>query len=94
MEFEWDEAKAFANAEKHGVAFQDAVESLTGWTVRKRDLRSEYGEDRWVALTSHEGATLVVAYTMRGGRLRIISARQANRKERLTYDVATKDRLQ
>lgn len=94
MEFEWDETKALANAEKHGVAFQDAAESLTGWVVRKRDLRFEYGEDRWIALSRHDGTTLVVAYTMRGMNLRIISARQANIKERRAYDGATKDRLQ
>ncbi len=61
MEFEWDESKAVANVEKHGITFQDAAQSLTGWTVRKRDLRFEYGEDRRIALTLHEGAVLVVA---------------------------------
>ena len=94
MDFEWDDAKAKANVQKHGVSFHAAAEALAGWVVRKRDLRFDYGEDRWVAIGRHGGTVVVVAFTLRGATVRIISARRANRHERRIYDDATQDRLQ
>ena len=50
------------------------------------DTRLAYGETRWVTIgRSRNGNVLVVAHTQRGNRIRIISARRANKKERVTF---------
>ena len=54
------------------------------------DDRADYGEDRFLGLGKLDlgagGVVIVVAHTRRSGRIRIISARRANRKERKSYD--------
>ena len=50
------------------------------------DQRLNYGETRIISIGAVEqAAIIVVAHTDRRGRIRIISARQANRKERRRY---------
>jgi uncharacterized DUF497 family protein len=87
VESEWDPAKARANFAKHGVRFADAVIALeddSALTIR--DLSSE-GEERWVTMgLDASGRLLVVVYTWRGERVRLISARQATPHERRQYE--------
>ncbi len=85
--FEWDERKARANVDKHGVSFGEAVsvfddsDGLDG-----ADLLHSGTESRHLRLArSGAGRVLVVAYTMRGHTVRVISARLASRKERKRY---------
>ncbi len=85
-EFEWDEAKAAANLAKHGVSFERAklvFDDVSAIVVN--DDRRDYREDRLVTTGDAEGVILVVVHTEREGRVRIISARRANRYERQTY---------
>lgn len=50
------------------------------------DGRLDYGETRTISIGAVEQvAIIVVAHTDRHGRIRIISARPANRKERRRY---------
>ncbi len=90
MESEWDPAKARANFTKHGVRFADAVTALeddSALTIR--DLSSE-DEERWVTMGLDTSARLlVVVYTWRGERVRLISARQATPDERRQYEEST-----
>jgi len=90
VESEWDPAKARANFTKHGVRFADAVTALeddSALTIR--DLSSE-DEERWVTMgLDASGRLLVVVYTWRGERVRLISARQATRHERRQYEEST-----
>lgn len=82
--FEWDETKAAANLEKHGIDFQGAVRIFeAGSILRVRSLRG--AEERWKAIGSVEGVELAVVYLWRGERRRIISARRARRNERQAY---------
>jgi len=85
MDFEWDYAKAQANLRKHKVDFADAAtvfQDESALTVP--DVGSE--EERHLTLASDAmGRILVVAFTWRGDRIRIISARKASPSERLTY---------
>ena len=85
MDFEWDEAKAAVNLRKHGVDFADAV----GVFDDSRALTmpdSTTDEQRFVATgADFLGRVLVVIYTYRGERVRIISARRATPNERKTY---------
>lgn len=85
MSFEWDEAKASSNLTKHGIAFADAVgvfEDELALTIRD----DNDDEERHVTVGSDcLGRVLVVVFTWREDRIRIISARRATKPERKTY---------
>ena len=88
MEFEWDAGKAVSNLAKHGVTFAEAM-SVFGdpLEVTIRDPVHSREEARFVSVgLSRADRLLVVAYTERAGRIRIISARQAAPKERRHYE--------
>ena len=88
MDFEWDDTKAAANEQKHGVPFTEAMTafadelSLTGYDPAHSD-----DEDRYITMgMSAAGRLLVVSHTDRGDKVRIISAREATRRERKDYE--------
>jgi uncharacterized protein len=84
--FEWDERKARANLRKHKVDFADAAtifEDDQAVTVTEEAVQ----EERYITLGKDAlDRVLVVIYTMRGERIRIISARRATRRERAEYE--------
>ena len=88
MEFEWDSKKARANESKHEVSFFDACEVFDddhSSSVRDPDHSQE--EERYLIFgMSKGGKYLVVSYTERGGRIRLISARQMTPRERRAYE--------
>ena len=88
MDFEWDDAKSEANERKHGVSFTEAVTvfgdplALTGFDPGHSD-----DEDRYITMgTSATGRLLIVSHTDRGDKVRLISAREASRRERRDYE--------
>jgi uncharacterized DUF497 family protein len=86
VEFEWDEAKNRTNIAKHGISFELARQIFDGVVWSRIDQRLDYGETRIIAIgVVEQAAILVVAHTERRGRIRIISARRANRRERKRY---------
>ncbi|HPA45841.1 MAG TPA: BrnT family toxin [bacterium] len=85
MDYEWNEDKNRFNLAKHGIDFADAIRVFDGPTVEYMDDRTDYGEPRFIALGSVHSAEIVVVYTLRQGRIRIISARKATRNERQKY---------
>lgn len=88
QDYEWDPTKAAANLRKHGIDFADAATVFADeCAIRVRDQISSLDEDRFVILgMSVPGDLLVVVYTWRGDRVRIISARQATPRERKSYE--------
>jgi uncharacterized DUF497 family protein len=86
MNIEFDPDKAAENLRKHRVSFAHAEQALrdpAGVTVEDPDAE---GESRFVMLGMDAlGRMLVVVYTPRGRRTRIISARKASRAETLAY---------
>ena len=84
--FEWDDAKAVANLAKHGVSFEQARDAFGDpFAIEFVDYREDYGEDRLILLGMVDSRILVVAYTLRGDKVRIISAREAEPHERRQY---------
>ena len=88
IEFEWDTAKAKINAKRHpGVRFDEAktvFDDELSITIDDPDHSAE--EDRYIDIgRSIKGRLLVVSYTERGGKYRIISARKATSAEREKY---------
>ena len=88
MEFEWDTAKAQSNAERHGIDFAEAMTVFGDplevtipiqITPRMKPVFS-------VSDASERSRLLVVPYTEREGRIRLISAREAEPRERKTYE--------
>lgn len=88
LEFEWDDKKARTNLKKHGVSFEEASTVFGDPMARTiHDPAHSDEEDRYVILgESHRQRLLVVAFTDRESRIRIISARTATRRERKTYE--------
>jgi uncharacterized protein len=84
--FQWDDAKAIANVERHGVAFEAAREAFKDpFALEWVDESQNYGEHRFTVIGMAENHLLVIAYTMRGESVRIISARLAEPFERRRY---------
>lgn len=83
-DFEWDEAKNAANYAKHGVTFEFATFVFSDpFALGGIDNRIDYGEERFIGMV--EGVLVFVAYTERGDRVRIISARRATKHEQNDY---------
>lgn len=86
MQFEWDDEKAAANLRKHGVSFETAAKAFRDpFAVEWIDDREDYGEERTILLGQADGSILVVVYTERDERIRLISARKALENEKDIY---------
>ena len=88
LEFEWDPVKAELNLKEHGVSFDEATtifRDTLSITISDPD-HSDY-EDRFIDIgMSHRMQLLVVSYTERNDKIRIISARRVTRAERKNYE--------
>ena len=88
LDFKWDRDKAAANLRKHRVSFVDAATVFKDTlSVTVPDPDHSEGEDRYIVVgQSAAGRLLIVSYVDRGGRIRIISARELTRSERHDYE--------
>jgi uncharacterized DUF497 family protein len=88
LRFEWDEEKDRKNWSKHGVSFAEAKAVFNDpFAVTIYDPDHSVEEDRYIDLgLSTNGRLIVVSYTERGGRIRIISSRKATASERKRYE--------
>lgn len=86
--FEWDPVKAAANHAKHQVSFREAMTVFRDpLSITVSDPDHSIHETRFVDIGfSSDGRLLVVVYTERGERIRIIGARAATRRERAVYE--------
>ena len=87
LRFEWHEAKAKANLRAHGVSFDSAKAVFDDpLAIGRLDIRKDYGEERFLIIgRGRDGLVLVVVYTERDDRIRIISARRATGLEEQNY---------
>ena len=87
MNFEWDEQKNRENIQKHGLDLSDAWKIFQAPLVIDLDLRTDYGEDRWIVIGLLGSRTVVVTFTLRNAQtIRIISLRKASRHERKKFE--------
>ena len=88
LTFEWDLEKARENEQKHEVSFLEASEVFDddhSSTVQDPD--HSVDEERYLIFgVSKQGKYMVVSYTERGDRIRLISARQMTPRERRAYE--------
>jgi len=88
MEFDWDEIKAERNLLKHSVSFEEAATVFDDpLYVDFYDPNHSDDEERYIIIgQSRQHRLLLVSYTERDTRIRLISAREAKRRERITYE--------
>jgi uncharacterized protein len=85
--FEWDDDKAARNFADHRVRFEEATFAFDDPCAYDQDDVSErYGEMRTKRIAHSGQRLLVVIYTERGPRVRIISARGAEPYEQDIYE--------
>ena len=84
--FEWDDVKAAWNWRKHDISFEMARQAFKDlFAIEWDDDGQDEGEDRFVIVGMVEDRPLFVSYTLRGDRIRIVSARAAEPYERRRY---------
>ncbi|MCW5718917.1 MAG: BrnT family toxin [Bauldia sp.] len=86
MEYEWDPGKAGLNLRKHGIPFSAMSDFNWDTAVVVADQRREYGEARYLAIGFISLDLCSLAFTIRSGKVRVISLRIAGRKERTLYE--------
>ena len=91
-QFEWDPAKATSNLAKHQLSFETAATVLLDpLALTVPDREHVEAEERWITLgRASNGWLAVVVHTWtdtgpESARIRIISARRANRAEMKEY---------
>jgi uncharacterized DUF497 family protein len=79
--FSWDDEKRLKNLAKHGLDFADVP--LMDWASATilEDVRANYGERRYWAFATWDARLHLVAFALRGEKIRVISFRRASRKE-------------
>lgn len=88
LDFEWDVDKALLNLKKHRVSFDEA-KTVFGdpFAVTINDPLHSVGELRFIDIgRSRDGKILVVSYTQRSQKIRLINGRKATKTERKMYE--------
>jgi hypothetical protein len=85
--FDWDEANAQKNWERHQVTPEEAEDVFFNEPLVVRgDRRHSRFEERYYALgQTGQGRRLFLAFTIRRKMIRVISVRDMNRNEAETY---------
>jgi uncharacterized protein len=88
LTFEWNANKAASNLAKHLLSFEEAATVFgDAASITIPDPVHSQMEMRFIILgRSNQRRLLVVIHTERGDNIRIISARQASRRERKQYE--------
>ena len=89
--FEWSASKARSNTEKHGVTFDEAATAFRDPLARIFDDPVHSSGEHRELLVGHSrrARLIVVSFAERGDRIRIISARNATKRERRDYEQGT-----
>lgn len=91
--FQWDAGNLLKNPEKHGVSNSESEEIFFNEPlIVADDLKHAEIEPRWYALgKTNESKLLFIVFTIRNDKIRIISSRKMNKKERGIYENAEKN---
>jgi len=87
-EFEWDRRNVDKNYQKHGITPKESEEVFLDSKLKiVRDVKHSQKEQRFIVLgQSFKKKVLFVAFTVRNRKVRVVSARLANLKERRNYE--------
>lgn len=89
--FEWDRGNIDKNLIKHQVTNKEAEEVFVNKPIFvNEDAKHPEKETRFQALgKSNNNRLLFISFTIRGNKVRIISSRDMNKKERRVYEEKT-----
>ena len=92
LEFEWDPRKARANEARHGIEFEEALTVFLDPLARIFDDDDHSGDEPREIIIGHsvKQRLILVCFTARGTRVRLISARKATPLERKDYEKNTR----
>ncbi|MBI3252473.1 MAG: BrnT family toxin [Candidatus Omnitrophica bacterium] len=86
-EFEWDPGNKDKNFAKHRVTNEECEEAFFDPHKRFRSVPSEWGEERHLLVAKTKaGRLLFIVFTLRRSKIRVIPARDLNRRERHLYE--------
>jgi hypothetical protein len=85
--FDWDEANAVKNWERHHVTPEEAEDAFfhDPFVMRSDPTHSKREKRYWALGKTSRNRRLFVAFTIRGKLIRVISARDMNRRENEQY---------
>lgn len=86
--FEWDKWNVDKSYQKHGITPREAEEVFVDkYLFFQDDIKHSKEEGRFIGIgKSNDNRTLFTVFTKRDNKIRIISARLANKKERRLYE--------
>jgi len=85
MLFGWDEEKRQVKIVKHHIDFEEAIKIYNDFVITAASGQQDLAEDRFLSIGLLRGLEIVVVFTPRGEKRRIISARRAREAERTKY---------
>lgn len=85
MEIEFDPEKRILALQQRGLDFADASLVFSATTLDIEDVRADYGEKRVITVGLLQGRMVIIVWTQRGEKRRIISMRKANAREQERY---------
>lgn len=90
LEFDWDKGNIDKNWKKHQVSNTECEEVFFDENKKiLKDVLHSVNEDRYILLgETKENRLLYLVFTIRGEKIRVISARDINQKERRLYEKA------
>ncbi|MFH1051689.1 MAG: BrnT family toxin [bacterium] len=93
LDFEWNEKKAESNLIKHGIRFEDCVSVFDDKVgIYIFDEKHSIVESRFILIgNNNQESTMVISYTIRNNKIRIISCRTASKNERKRYEEKNKN---
>lgn len=86
--FDWDEHNQYKNWHKHQVKFRECEQVFSNEPLKTLlDIKHSQKEPRFTALgRTNKGRKLIITFTIRSKKIRVISARNQSRKERGLYE--------
>ena len=85
--FEWDKWNIDKSYQKHSITPNETEEVFLDEDVKiEKDLKHQEQEERYIAIgKTTENKMLFLVFTIRKDKIRVISGRQANKKEKEVY---------
>ena len=88
MQFEWDEGNKHKSMTKHGITVEE-TESVWDDPNKKifESLNKDSNEKRYICIGhSYKDELLSIIFTIRNDKIRSISSRKANKKEKKIFE--------
>jgi len=91
IKFQWDKANQDKNLIKHKVSNQECEEVFFDQDKKTfKDVLHSQQEERYIIIgQTKQKRLLFIVFTIRADKIRVISARNLNRKERKFYEKTT-----